>query len=93
MAQGAGKSSKAKGKSVGSQRKNTGKTKPGKREVAPKDRLRVLERSQKKQLSSKINSSIEKQMVQAASAGKLTIMRSVGETEAGDGKDVKGKKK
>lgn len=48
MAQGAGKSIKAKGKSGGSQRKNTGKTKPGKREVAPKDRQRVLERSQKK---------------------------------------------
>lgn len=48
MAQGAGKPIKAKGKSGGSQRKNTGKTKPGKREVAPKDRQRVLERSQKK---------------------------------------------
>lgn len=33
------------------------------------------------QLSSKINESIEKQMVQAASAGKLSIMRKVGEVE------------
>jgi hypothetical protein len=33
------------------------------------------------QLSSKINSSIEKQMVQAASGGKLGIMRKVGELE------------
>ncbi|AFR94765.1 hypothetical protein C343_02844 [Cryptococcus neoformans C23] len=93
MAQGAGKPIKAKGKSGGSQRKNTGKTKPGKREVAPKDRQRVLERSQKKQLSSKINNSIEKQMVQAASVGKLSIMRNVGELESGEGKDSKAKGK
>ena len=34
------------------------------------------------QLSSKINNSIERQMVQAASAGKLTIMRGSGQVES-----------
>jgi hypothetical protein len=34
------------------------------------------------ELSSKINNSIEKQMVQAASSGKLTIMKAQGELDA-----------
>jgi len=34
------------------------------------------------QMSSKINNSIEKQMVQAASSGKLTIMKASGDVEA-----------
>ncbi|WVF70192.1 UPF0390 protein [Kwoniella sp. CBS 6097] len=94
MAQGGAKNIKSKGQSAGSARKKGGKTKPGKRDVAPKDRARIAERSQKKQLSSKINNNIEKQMVQAASVGKLSIMRSVGEVEAGAGKEQgKGKGK
>ncbi|KAK8846642.1 UPF0390 protein [Kwoniella newhampshirensis] len=94
MAQGAGKSIKGKTQSAGAARKNGGKTRPGRRDIAPKERQRVIERSQKKHLSSKINNSIEKQMVQAASAGKLSIMRSVGDVAAGAGKEgTKGKGK
>ncbi|TYJ58213.1 UPF0390 protein [Cryptococcus floricola] len=96
MAQGAGKSIKSKGKSTGSARKDVGKTKRGRRAAAPtKDKSRLAERAQNKEMSCKINNSIEKQMVNAASAGKLTIMRSVGEAGAGEGKDgakAKGKK-
>ncbi|WWC59067.1 UPF0390 protein [Kwoniella dejecticola CBS 10117] len=94
MAQGGAKNIKAKGKSGGSTRKNSGKTKPGRRDVAPKDKARIAERTQKKKLSSSINNNIEKQMVNAASAGKLTIMRNTGDLEAGAGKDAgKGKGK
>ncbi|KAK1926631.1 hypothetical protein DB88DRAFT_482515 [Papiliotrema laurentii] len=84
MAQGNTKGLKAKATSGG--RKKTGKMQKGRRDIAPKNAQKVKERSQHKQLSSKINNSIEKQMVQAASAGKLTIMRSQGELEAGKGK-------
>ncbi|WWC67554.1 UPF0390 protein [Kwoniella pini CBS 10737] len=94
MAQGSSKNIKTKGKSVGSSKKNSGKTKPGRRDIAPKDKARIAERSQKKKLSSTINNNIEKQMVNAASAGKLTIMRNIGDLEAGAGKDgSKGKGK
>ncbi|KAK6904103.1 UPF0390 protein [Kwoniella mangroviensis CBS 8507] len=94
MAQGGSKNIKSKSQSGGSARKKAGKTKPGKRDVAPKDKHRIAERVQKKQLSSKINNNIEKQMVNAASAGKLTIMRNSGDLEAGAGKDQgKGKGK
>ncbi|ORY25365.1 hypothetical protein BCR39DRAFT_590220 [Naematelia encephala] len=84
MAQGTTKGLKAKSQSGG--RKKTGQTKKGKRVVPPKDKQRIQERSHQKSLSSKINNSIEKQMVQAASAGKLTIMRGAGEVDAGAGK-------
>ncbi|EIW68666.1 hypothetical protein TREMEDRAFT_20176, partial [Tremella mesenterica DSM 1558] len=78
MAQGAHKLS-SKANSGG--RKDTGKMRKGKRVIAPKNKQRVQEAAQKRQLSAKINDSIEKQMVKAASGGKLTIMRGVGEVE------------
>ncbi|WVR04305.1 hypothetical protein IAU60_001305 [Kwoniella sp. DSM 27419] len=94
MAQGGASKVKGKSQSAGSARKKGGKTRPGKFDVAPKDKARIAARVQQKQLSSKINNNIEKQMVQAASAGKLSIMRSVGEVEAGAGKEQpKGKGK
>ncbi|ORX33528.1 UPF0390 protein [Kockovaella imperatae] len=84
MAQGSSKGLKAKAPSGG--RKNTGKTKKGRRDIAPKNAQKVKEKQQQKQLSTKINASIEKQMINVASAGKLTIMRNQGELEAGKGK-------
>lgn len=41
-----------------------------------------MRRTMQKNLSSKINNSIEKQMVTAASGGKLTIMKNKGDTPA-----------
>ncbi|KAF8610592.1 hypothetical protein BDV93DRAFT_601582 [Ceratobasidium sp. AG-I] len=73
------------GKTKGMQSKGTAKAtnkdpKKGKRVIAPKKAAAVKHASLQKSLSSKINNSIERQMVSAASAGKLTIMRSVGES-------------
>jgi len=51
--------------------------KKGKRAIAPKKEGLVKQAALHKSLSSKINASVEKQMVNAASAGKLTIMRGV----------------
>lgn len=83
MAQGAGK---LKAKSPSGGRKDAGKVKKGKRVVPPKNKQRVAEAAQKKALSTKINASIEQQLVKEASRGKLTIMKSTGELAAGAGK-------
>ncbi|KAL7423352.1 hypothetical protein Q5752_002655 [Cryptotrichosporon argae] len=79
MAQGNTKGLKSKAASGG--RKKGGTMKKGRREIAPKQVDRVREKVHQKQLSSKINNSIEKQMVQAASAGKLSIMKGAAEVE------------
>ncbi|WOO77887.1 UPF0390 protein [Vanrija pseudolonga] len=84
MAQGAAKGLKAKKESGG--RKKGGKLPKGRREFAPKKLDHVREKITTKKLSSKINNSIEKQMVNAASSGKLTIMKNKGDLEAGKGK-------
>ncbi|RSH90150.1 hypothetical protein EHS25_001484 [Saitozyma podzolica] len=90
MAQGSGK---LKAKATSGGRKKGGQMPKGKRMIPPKDKQRVAERAQQKKLSSSINNSIERQMVQSASAGKLTIMKNKGgELEPGAGKD-KGKGK
>jgi len=63
--------------------------KKGKRTIAPKKEALLKQAALHKSLSSKINASVEKQMVNAASAGKLTIMRGVvdeAETSAGPSK-------
>ncbi|EJT49457.1 hypothetical protein A1Q1_01361 [Trichosporon asahii var. asahii CBS 2479] len=75
MAQGAGKLKAAK---TSGGRKNTGLTKKGKRNCAPKKAMASKEYMTKKALSTKINANIERQMVNAASAGKLTIMKDKG---------------
>ncbi|BEI80704.1 hypothetical protein CcaverHIS002_0112330 [Cutaneotrichosporon cavernicola] len=78
MAQGA---SKLKTKAPSGGRKKSGQTKKGKRDAPPKKLQHVRERATQKKLSSTINNSIERQMVNAASAGKLTIMRNKGGEE------------
>ncbi|KIY67123.1 hypothetical protein CYLTODRAFT_422825 [Cylindrobasidium torrendii FP15055 ss-10] len=50
-------------------------TKKGKRVIPPKKTVLVKQAQLHKNLSAKINRSIEQQMVTAASAGKLTIMK------------------
>ncbi|KAJ3517441.1 hypothetical protein NLJ89_g495 [Agrocybe chaxingu] len=50
-------------------------TKKGKRTVAPKKTVLVKQAAMQKDLTAKINKSIERQMVSAASSGKLTIMK------------------
>ncbi|KAF9519639.1 hypothetical protein BS47DRAFT_1288080 [Hydnum rufescens UP504] len=51
--------------------------KKGRRVIAPKAPAAVQHHLIRKNLSAKINNSIEKQMVAAASSGKLTIMKHV----------------
>ncbi|KAI0301163.1 hypothetical protein B0F90DRAFT_1719785 [Multifurca ochricompacta] len=53
-------------------------TKKGRRIVAPKKAAAIKHASMHKALSAKINNSVEQQMVNAASSGKLTIMKSAG---------------
>ncbi|KAG6830688.1 hypothetical protein H0H92_015164 [Tricholoma furcatifolium] len=53
-------------------------TKKGQRHIAPKKPALLKQAAMKKDLTAKINKSIENQMVQAASSGKLTIMKNVG---------------
>ena len=77
MAQGASKL-KSKSPSTNSRHK-TPQAKKGRRVIAPKDKQRIKEKQAQKQLSSKINHDIERQMVQAAKGGKLHLMR--GEVE------------
>ncbi|KAI0250956.1 hypothetical protein BJV78DRAFT_1127143 [Lactifluus subvellereus] len=53
-------------------------TKKGRRNVAPKKAAGIKQASMHKALSAKINKSVEQQMVNAASSGKLTIMKNAG---------------
>ncbi|KAK4685589.1 hypothetical protein P7C73_g4564, partial [Tremellales sp. Uapishka_1] len=76
MAQGSTKGLTAKTGSGG--RKKGGTMRKGKYVIAPKGAQKISEKIHHKQLSSKINNSIEKQMVAAASIGKLTIMKNKG---------------
>ncbi|KAF9649763.1 hypothetical protein BDM02DRAFT_3094159 [Thelephora ganbajun] len=57
-------------------------TKKGKRYIAPKKADAIKIASLKKDLSAKINRSIEQHTVNAASSGKLTIMKSVGSEDS-----------
>ncbi|KZT64933.1 hypothetical protein DAEQUDRAFT_677662 [Daedalea quercina L-15889] len=57
--------------------KAVAQTKKGKRYVAPKKKDAVKHAAMHKQLSAKINRSIEQQVASAASSGKLTIMKNV----------------
>ncbi|RDB18034.1 hypothetical protein Hypma_000876 [Hypsizygus marmoreus] len=49
--------------------------KKGQRHIAPKKPILVKQAMMKRDLTAKINKSIENQMVNAASSGKLTIMK------------------
>ncbi|KAN0118560.1 Protein of unknown function (DUF2462) domain containing protein [Russula decolorans] len=59
-------------------------TKKGRRTVAPKNTAAIKQASMHKALSAKINRSVEQQMVNAASSGKLTIMKPAGTESAND---------
>jgi len=74
MAQG---NSGLKGKAPSSRHaaKAAANPKKGKRAVPPKKAVAVAQAARKQSLSAKINRSVEQQMVAAASAGKLTIMK------------------
>ncbi|KAB5596383.1 hypothetical protein CTheo_20 [Ceratobasidium theobromae] len=70
------------GKTKGMQSKGPGRVnskdpKKGKRVIPPKKAAAVKHASLQRTLSAKINNSIERQMVNAASPGKLTIMKSI----------------
>ncbi|KIY44807.1 hypothetical protein FISHEDRAFT_14959, partial [Fistulina hepatica ATCC 64428] len=58
-----------------SSRQTTKSPRKGKRYIAPKKPILVKQAKMHKNLSAKINKSIEQQMVSAASSGKLTIMK------------------
>ncbi|PPR05398.1 hypothetical protein CVT24_008012 [Panaeolus cyanescens] len=51
--------------------------KKGLRNIAPKKPVLIKQAAMKKDLTAKINKSIERQMVSAASSGKLTIMKNL----------------
>lgn len=68
-------------------------TKKGRRTVAPKKVAAIKQASMHKALSAKINKSVEQQMVNAASSGKLTIMKPAAGTESANDPAAKSKKK
>ncbi|KAF9007663.1 hypothetical protein BDZ89DRAFT_1079353 [Hymenopellis radicata] len=80
MAQGKTKGLQAKSPAAASRHaaKAAAGTKKGKRHIPPKKTVLVKQAQMQKSLTAKINKSIEQQMVTAASAGKLTIMRNSG---------------
>ncbi|EJT98671.1 hypothetical protein DACRYDRAFT_57082 [Dacryopinax primogenitus] len=67
--------SKGMQKKAVSRKPDASHTKKGKRVIAPKKKDAVKHDQLKKSLSSKINRSIEKQIVGAAGNSKLTIVR------------------
>ncbi|KAL0960658.1 hypothetical protein HGRIS_005688 [Hohenbuehelia grisea] len=77
MVQGKTKGLQSKGSSSASRHaaKAAANPKKGKKYIPPKKEVLVKQAAMKKTLSAKINKSIERQMVSAASAGKLTIMK------------------
>ncbi|KAI0269921.1 hypothetical protein BC834DRAFT_863961 [Gloeopeniophorella convolvens] len=69
-------------------------TKKGRRVAAPKKAAAIKQASMHQALSAKINKSVEQQMVNAASSGKLTIMKHAAPDGAADpAKAKKGKGK
>ncbi|KAI0632443.1 hypothetical protein C8Q77DRAFT_924718 [Trametes polyzona] len=66
--------------------------KKGKRYVAPKKAAAVKQAAMHKELSAKINRSIEQQVAAAASSGKLTIMKNVALEGSSSDKSAKAKK-
>ncbi|KAF8158324.1 hypothetical protein B0H34DRAFT_450264 [Crassisporium funariophilum] len=68
--------------------------KKGQRAIAPKKPMLMKQAAMKKDLTAKINKSIERQMVSAASSGKLTIMKNTipeGSSSASGSKSKPGK--
>ncbi|KAF8469408.1 hypothetical protein DFH94DRAFT_773721 [Russula ochroleuca] len=80
MVQGTTKGLQSKPSSSNARRahKAAANTKKGRRTVAPKKATNIKQAAMHKALSAKINKSVEQQMVNAASSGKLTIMKGAG---------------
>ncbi|KAI0322420.1 hypothetical protein OF83DRAFT_1094288 [Amylostereum chailletii] len=78
MVQGKIKGLQQKGPSSRHAQKAAANPKKGRRVAAPKKIVAVRQATLHQSLSAKINKSIEQQMVNAASSGKLTIMKNVG---------------
>ncbi|KAG6890790.1 hypothetical protein C0995_003220 [Termitomyces sp. Mi166 len=85
MVQGKTKGLAAKASSSHHARRAAANTKKGQRHIAPKKPVLLKQAAMKRDLTAKINKSIESQMVQAASSGKLTIMKNAG-TDASSSK-------
>ncbi|TBU25994.1 hypothetical protein BD311DRAFT_763430 [Dichomitus squalens] len=86
---------KAKNSNARHAQKAAAAPKKGKRYVAPKKTAAVKQAAMHKELSAKINKSIEQQVAAAASSGKLTIMKNVameGSSAAEKTKSTKAKK-
>ncbi|KDR82717.1 hypothetical protein GALMADRAFT_238217 [Galerina marginata CBS 339.88] len=75
MVQGKTKGLQAKAGSSRHAAKAAANMKKGKRAIAPKKPILMKQAAMQKDLTAKINKSIERQMVSAASSGKLTIMK------------------
>ncbi|KAF9013455.1 hypothetical protein BDQ17DRAFT_1176919, partial [Cyathus striatus] len=76
MVQGKTKGLQAKGGNASRHAaKSAANTKKGKKYAPPKQPILVKQAAMTKSLTAKINKSIERQMVSAASSGKLTIMK------------------
>ncbi|KAF9046407.1 hypothetical protein BJ165DRAFT_1527507 [Panaeolus papilionaceus] len=75
MVQGKTKGLQAKATNTRHAAKAAANMKKGLRHIAPKKPVLIKQAAMKKDLTAKINKSIERQMVSAASAGKLTIMK------------------
>ncbi|KAJ3530079.1 hypothetical protein NMY22_g8721 [Coprinellus aureogranulatus] len=81
MVQGKTKGLTTKGPNTRAAKKAAANTKKGSRTIAPKKAPLVKQAKMQKELAAKIGKSIEKQMVDAASSGKLTIMKSLASDE------------
>lgn len=81
MVQGKTKGLQNKASSSRQAAKAAANPKKGKRYIPPKKTALVKQASMRQSLTAKINKSIEQQMVSAASAGKLTIMKNTVDAE------------
>ncbi|KIK07980.1 hypothetical protein K443DRAFT_672866 [Laccaria amethystina LaAM-08-1] len=77
MVQGKTKGLQTKESSARHAKKAAANMKKGRVVIAPKKTVLVKQAALQKNLTAKINKSIENQMVAAASAGKLTIMKNM----------------
>ncbi|KIM89049.1 hypothetical protein PILCRDRAFT_812945 [Piloderma croceum F 1598] len=84
MVQGKTKGLQTKSASSRHAAKAAANMKKGQRHIAPKKAVLVKQATVKKSLTAKINKSIERSMVNAASSGKLTIMKNA--TDEGSSK-------
>ncbi|KIM43378.1 hypothetical protein M413DRAFT_444204 [Hebeloma cylindrosporum] len=81
MVQGKTKGLQAKAGNSRHASKAAANTKKGKRTIAPKKPVLMKQAAMHKDLTAKINRSIERQMVSAASSGPLTIMKNTAQEE------------